>query len=230
MNEPLNPYIDHTLLRTEATESEVRRTLDEAAEHRFAAAVIPPVYVPIAAERLAGSGVAVGTVVGFPMGYVEPRVRIEEGRRAIAAGARELDTVLNLSWLLSGRVHRAYDDLAGWVEAMRSEGPPVVLKVIVEAGLLSEADKRRAAEIVAQAGADFVKTSTGFFGSGATLADVELLVRTVGDRVGVKAAGGIRTPAFARALIAAGARRLGTSAGVALVAPEGEAQRSVGTG
>jgi deoxyribose-phosphate aldolase len=217
--------IDHTLLRPEATEAEVRRLVAEAAGHGFAAVCIPPVHVPLAAEVLRGSPVAVGTVVGFPLGYVHPEIRRAESRLAVAEGAGELDTVLNLSWLKSGEGQRVLDDLAGWVEAMRRERDGLILKVILETALLTGEEKVRGALLVVEAGADFVKTSTGFAKGGATVEDVSLLARTVAGRIGVKASGGIRDAATARAMIAAGATRLGTSSGVAIVQEEEQGRK-----
>jgi len=210
-------FIDHTLLRPDATEAEVRRLLAEAAEHGFASVCIPPVYVPLAAEVLHGTPVAVGTVVGFPLGYVHPEVRRAESRQAVADGAGELDTVLNLSWLKSGEDRRVRDDLAGWVGAMRQERDGLILKVILETALLTDDEKLRGARLVVDAGADFVKTSTGFAKGGATIPDITLLAKAVEGRIGVKASGGIRDAATARAMIAAGATRLGTSSGVGIV-------------
>ncbi|HYO12387.1 MAG TPA: deoxyribose-phosphate aldolase [Thermoanaerobaculia bacterium] len=217
MDGPLTSSIDHTLLRPEATEGEVRRLIAEAAEHRFASVCIPPVYVPLAAEGLRGTDVHTGTVVGFPLGYVHPAVRLAESRQAVVDGAEELDTVLNISWLKSGDDRRVLDDLAAWVEGMRKERSGLILKVILETALLTDDEKVRGARLVAAAGADFVKTSTGFSKGGATLEDVALLARTIEGRLGVKASGGIRDAATARAMIAAGATRLGTSSGVAIV-------------
>ena len=211
-------YIDHTLLRPEATEAEVRRLVAEAAEHRFASVCIPPVYVQAAAEALQNTQVAVGTVVGFPLGYVHPEIRRAESVQAVADGARELDTVLNLSWLKSGDDRRVLEDLSAWVEAMRRQPEGLILKVILETALLTDEEKVRGARLVVEAGADYVKTSTGFSkGGGATVENVALLAKTVDGRIGVKASGGIRDAATARAMIEAGARRLGTSSGVAIV-------------
>jgi deoxyribose-phosphate aldolase len=151
------------------------------------------------------------------LGYVHPAARLAESRQAIEDGARELDTVLDVSWLKSGEDGRVLDDLAGWVRAMRKEREGLILKVILEACLLTEEEKVRGTRLVAEAGADFVKTSTGFAKGGATVEDVALLARTAGGRIGVKASGGIRDAATARAMIAAGATRLGTSSGVAIV-------------
>jgi deoxyribose-phosphate aldolase len=216
----LASYIDHTLLRPEATEAEVRRLVAEAAEHGFASVCIPPVYVPLAAEVLKDTPVAVGTVVGFPLGYVHPEIRRAESRQAVADGAGELDTVLNISWLKSGEDPRVLADLAGWVEAMRREREGLILKVILETTLLTEEEKVRGARLAVQSGADFVKTSTGFSKGGATVEDVALLAKAVEGRIGVKASGGIRGAATARAMIAAGATRLGTSSGVGIVGEE----------
>ncbi len=217
---PLPSYIDHTLLRPAATEPEVRQLVEEAALHGFAAAVVPPVHVPLAADLLAGTGVHVATVAAFPLGYSHPEIRRAESRRAVADGAVEIDTVINVSWLKGNEDGRVADDLAAWVEALRAERDGLVLKVILETALLTDAEKVRGAGLAAAAGADFVKTSTGFGPGGATVADVALLVKALaaGARpVGVKAAGGIRSTATALALIAAGATRLGTSSGVAIV-------------
>lgn len=214
---PLARYIDHTLLRPEATEAEVQRLLAEAAEHGFASVCLPPVYVPLAAETLRGTSVAVGTVVGFPLGYVHPEARRAESVRAVEDGARELDTVLNLSWLKSGEDGRVHDDLAAWVEGMRNLRGDLILKVILETCLLTDEEKVRGARLVADVGADFVKTSTGFSKGGATVEDVALLASAVDGRIRVKASGGIRNLGTARTMIAAGATRLGTSSGVAIV-------------
>ncbi len=217
---PLPSYIDHTLLRPEATESAVRQVVEEAALHGFAAVVVPPVHVPLAAGLLAGTGVHVGTVAAFPLGYSRPEVRREESRRAVADGAVEIDTVMNLSWLKGGEDARVADDLGAWVEALRAEREGLVLKVILETALLTDAEKLRGAGLAAAAGADFVKTSTGFGPGGATVEDVALLAGALAagtGQVGVKAAGGIRDAATALAMIAAGASRLGTSSGVAIL-------------
>jgi deoxyribose-phosphate aldolase len=222
--------IDHTLLRPDAPAAEVRQLCREAAEHGFVAVCIPPVHVAAAAEILAGTGVRVGTVVAFPLGYAHPEVRRAESLRALADGAVELDTVLDVSWLKGGEDAKVLDDLSAWVEAARAAGEGLTLKVIVETALLSDPEKRRAARLVVECGADFVKTSTGFAGvakSGATVADVRLLadevaaaaaeIGGIAGRIGVKASGGIRDLNLALALLAAGATRLGTSSGVALV-------------
>ena len=216
-DQPLASYIDHTLLKPDATEAQVRELLAEAAEHRFASVCLPPVYVPLAAKTLQGSPVRVGTVIAFPLGYSHPEARRAESLQAIADGADELDTVLNVSWLKSGDDARVLDDLAAWVAAARQARQGLTLKVILEAALLSDPEKQRSARLVVECGADFVKTSTGFAKSGATVEDVRLLAATVAGRIAVKASGGIRELPSAFAMIAAGATRLGTSSGVALL-------------
>ena len=222
----------------------------EAAEHRFASICIPPCYVEEAVQALAqaeeeregGSAVPVGTVIAFPLGYADPRVRLEEARRAVEHGARELDTVMNVSRLKSGDAGWVRDDLAGWVEALRATEEDLVLKVILETALLTDEEKGRAAGLVVEAGADYVKTSTGFaLGPrgeeidpdrpsspgrplGATVEDVKLLVEAVGGKIKVKASGGIRDAETALAMIEAGADRIGTSSGVAILAEHEEGE------
>jgi deoxyribose-phosphate aldolase len=216
----LASYIDHTLLRPEAPAAAMERLVAEAAAHGFASVCLPPVHVAAAARTLAGTAVRTGTVVAFPFGYAQPEIRLDESRRAIDDGAQELDTVLNLSWLKGGEDQRVLADLAAWVAGARAEREGLTLKVILETALLAPQEKVRAALLAVAAGADFVKTSTGFYpaqGGDATVEDVALLARTVAGRAGVKASGGIRDAATARALIAAGARRLGTSSGLAIV-------------
>lgn len=210
-------FIDHTLLKPEATAADVGRLLDEAVEHGFASVCIPPCYVKVAGLRLLGSPVHVGTVIAFPLGHAHPLARLDESRRAIADGAVELDTVLNVSWLKSGEERRVRDDLAGWVEGVRRERDGLILKVILETALLTGEEKVLGARLAVEAGADFVKTSTGFARGGATVEDVALLARTVAGRAGVKASGGIRDRAAALAMLDAGATRLGTSSGVAIL-------------
>ncbi|WP_245524299.1 deoxyribose-phosphate aldolase [Methylobacterium nonmethylotrophicum] len=205
--------IDHTLLRADATAAEVRRLCEEALEHRFKAVCVNPVHVGPAAEILAGSGVAACSVVGFPLGAVTPQDKAAEAAGAVSRGAAEIDMVIALGALKEGRHDAVRDDIAAVRAACRDR----VLKVIIETCLLDDAQKRLACTLAAEAGADFVKTSTGFSTGGATLGDVALMRASVGDTLGVKASGGVRTLEAARAMIAAGATRLGTSSGVALV-------------
>ncbi len=208
-------YIDHTLLRPEATAADIDRLCDEAREWRFAAVCVNPCWVERAVARLEGSGVAVATVCGFPLGAALTEIKAAEAARAAAAGAREIDMVQNLGWARAGEWAAVERDVAAVVAAAAAHGAEV--KVILECGLLSDGEKEEAARRAVAAGAAWVKTSTGFLAGGATVHDVALLARTVAGRARVKAAGGIRTVGQARAMLAAGASRLGTSAGVAIV-------------
>jgi deoxyribose-phosphate aldolase len=207
--------LDHTLLKPEATPAQVRALCREAREHAFAAVCVNPVWVRACAAELAGSGVAVASVAGFPLGASVTEVKAAEAAAAVADGAREVDMVLCVGALKAGD-HRAVErDVAAVVDACRPGA--AIVKVIVEAALLSDAEKARAAAISKLAGAAFVKTSTGFGPGGATAEDVALLRSVVGPGVGVKAAGGIRDWPAARAMLAAGASRIGTSSGPAIV-------------
>ena len=208
-------YIDHTLLKPDSTRRDARRVCEEAKAHRFASACILPSWVADAAEILEGSGVAVCTVVGFPHGNAPAQAKAAETATAVADGAEEIDMVINISALKSGSDLLVMDDIQSVLDAAGMGGAHV--KVILECALLTDDEKRRAARMCVEAGAAFVKTSTGFASSGATVADIRLLRAAVGPDMGVKAAGGIRTVEDALALIEAGATRLGTSAGVALV-------------
>jgi deoxyribose-phosphate aldolase len=208
------PFVDHTLLHPVTTAAQIHRLCEEAVEYGFAAVCIPPVYVPLAAERLYGSEVTVGTVVGFPLGYLPPLQKAAEAAAAVAAGAGEIDMVIHLGAVLEGRLEAVAEEIGQVVRAARG----AEVKVIIECCYLQDAQKRELVECVVRGGAAFVKTSTGFGSSGATLADVELLVAAAAGRIRVKAAGGIRDWASCRAFLAAGAERIGTSAGVALVA------------
>lgn len=207
--------LDHTLLKPDSTRRDARRICEEAKEHGFAAACILPAWVADAAEILENSGVAVCTVVGFPHGNAPAQAKAAETATAVADGATEIDTVINVSALKSGSDLLVMDDIQAVVDAAEMGG--ALVKVILECALLTDDEKRRAARMCVEAGAAFVKTSTGFASHGATIEDVRLLRAVVGPEIGVKAAGGIRTIDDARAMIAAGANRLGTSAGVALV-------------
>ncbi|BAQ44949.1 MULTISPECIES: deoxyribose-phosphate aldolase [Methylobacterium] len=205
--------IDHTLLRADATAAEVRRVCDEALAHRFKAVCVNPVHVGLVAEILSGSGVAPCSVVGFPLGAVMPQDKAAEAAGAVARGAGEIDMVIALGALKAGDHAAVRADIAAVRAACRDR----VLKVIIETCHLDDAQKRLACTLAVEAGADFVKTSTGFSTGGATAADVALMRATVGDGIGVKASGGVRSLEAARAMVAAGATRLGTSSGVALV-------------
>ncbi|MBC8104280.1 MAG: deoxyribose-phosphate aldolase [Cytophagales bacterium] len=208
-------YIDHTLLKPDSTRRECIRICEEARDAGFAAACILPAWVADAADVLEGSGVAVCTVVGFPHGIAPPQAKASETAIVVADGATEVDMVLNISALKSGSDVLVMSDIEAVVEAAQTGG--AIVKVILECALLTDDEKRRAARFCLEAGADFVKTSTGFAASGATLDDVRLLRQIVGEEAGVKAAGGIRGLSNALAMIEAGASRLGTSSGLALL-------------
>jgi deoxyribose-phosphate aldolase len=206
-------FIDHTLLKADATGDQIRRLCEEAVECGFAAVCIPPVHVPLAAGLLYGSEVAVATVVGFPLGYAATAVKLFEAREAVAAGAAELDLVIQLGAAREGRLETVEEEIRQVVEAAREAR----VKVIIECCLFDDSLKTALTERVAAAGAAMVKTATGFGSGGATLADVRLLAAAAAGRIGVKAAGGIRDWASCRAMLTAGATRIGTSAGVAIV-------------
>jgi deoxyribose-phosphate aldolase len=208
--------IDHTLLKPTATEEQIRALCAEALEYRFASVCINPTWVPLCAHLLAGSPVKVCTVVGFPLGATLTAVKAYETHQVIAGGAQEVDLVINIGALKSGQDQVVQDDIAAVVSAARPAG--ALTKVIIETTYLTEDEKVRACLLTKAAGADFVKTSTGFGPSGATVEDVALMRRTVGPEMGIKAAGGIRTAADAQAMIAAGATRIGASAGARIVA------------
>ncbi|HEX8686350.1 MAG TPA: deoxyribose-phosphate aldolase [Pyrinomonadaceae bacterium] len=204
--------VDHTLLKPEASESDIRRLCEEAARYRFASVCVNPVWVRSAACNLRGSNVPVCTVVGFPLGATLGDVKAYEARRAIFDGAREVDMVINVGALKSNDDCAVEHDVRQVVEAAHEYD--VLVKVIIEAALLTDDEKVRACLAAKRAGADFVKTSTGFAKSGATVADVALMRRAVGAEMGVKAAGGVKGIEDARAMLEAGATRIGASVGV----------------
>lgn len=206
-------YIDHTLLKADATVDDIVKLCAEAAEHRFAAVCVNPGYIDLAAHILADSGVRVATVVGFPLGATFTAVKTLETREAILRKADEIDMVMNIAAARAGHWGAVADDIRQVVAAADGK----LVKVILETAFLTDDEKRRACEAAVTAGAGFVKTSTGFGPGGATEEDVRLMRAAVGDKTGVKASGGIRTRQQAELMIAAGATRLGTSAGVALL-------------
>jgi deoxyribose-phosphate aldolase len=208
-------WIDHTLLKPEATTAQVEMLCQEAREYRFATVCVNPRFVPLCAQRLQGSGVLVCTVAGFPLGANSAEVKAHEARAVARAGAREVDMVLAIGALVAGEEKVVREELARVVEACHGQG--AMCKVIIETALLDDAQKATACRLSVAAGADFVKTSTGFARGGATTYDVMLMRYSVGERVGVKAAGGIRTFEDACRMMVAGANRLGASAGVRLV-------------
>lgn len=205
--------IDHTILRADATRADVAKVCREAREHGFYSVCVNPVHVPDVAAALAGSDVATCAVVDFPLGATPSAVKAAEARWVVAAGAREVDMVINVGALKEGRRDEVEADIA----AVREACGPALLKVIIETCLLSDAEKEAACRLAVAAGAQFVKTSTGFGKAGATVEDVALMRRVAGPDIGVKASGGIRTREDALRMLAAGASRIGASASVAIV-------------
>ncbi len=207
-------YIDHTLLKPEATVEALTKLGAEAISYNFKAVCVNSANVSYMAAKLQGSDVAVCTVVGFPLGAMQTHAKAFEAQNAVVDGAAELDMVLNIGALKSGDLKTVANDIQAVRKAAES---PAVLKVIIETCLLSEDEKIKACEITKDAGADFVKTSTGFAGGGATMEDVALMREVVGPEIGIKASGGIKDWATALTMIKAGATRLGTSSGVEIV-------------
>jgi deoxyribose-phosphate aldolase len=207
--------IDHTLLRPDATRANIEELCREAAQFKFATVCVNPTWVALAARLLAGSGVGVCSVVGFPLGATTPEIKGYETRRAIFDGATEIDMVINIGALKSGDLRIVERDIEAVTTPCRDCG--ALSKVIIEAALLTDDEKITACTLAKAAGADYVKTSTGFASGGATAADVALMRRVVGSEMGVKAAGGVRDLESVKAMIAAGATRVGASAGVKIV-------------
>ncbi|PYR58120.1 MAG: deoxyribose-phosphate aldolase [Acidobacteria bacterium] len=216
--------IDHTLLKPDATRAEIEKLCREAAEFHFATVCINPVWVALCASLLRGSGVGVCSVVGFPLGATTPDVKHYETRRAIFDGATEIDMVINVGALKSGDLRLVERDIEAVTSPCREAG--ATSKVIIEAALLTDEEKVTASTIAKAAAADFVKTSTGFGPGGATVADVALMRRVVGADMGVKAAGGVRDYEGLKAMVAAGATRVGASAGVKIV-QESQGQKTL---
>ncbi|MGM0924282.1 MAG: deoxyribose-phosphate aldolase [Bacillota bacterium] len=206
--------IDHTLLKAEATKEQLVKLCEEAREYGFASVCVNPVWVKTAAEELKGSDVKVCTVIGFPLGASTAAVKAAETADVIQNGAEEVDMVLAIGLLKSGEVEAVEADIRAVVEAADSKA---IVKVIIETSLLTEEEKVRACELSLRAGADFVKTSTGFSTGGATVEDVALMRKVVGDKAGVKASGGIRDLNDLRAMAEAGANRIGASSGVKIM-------------
>jgi deoxyribose-phosphate aldolase len=208
-------YIDHTLLKPDATSDDIDRLCAEADEYGFAAVCINPVWVKRCATNLRGTPVKVASVVGFPFGATPAEIKAFEARRVIRDGATEIDMVMNIGALRSGNYELVRDDIAKVSDACHESG--ALNKVIIEAALLTDEEKVIASSLAREAKADYVKTSTGFASSGATVHDVLLMRETVGPKMGVKAAGGIHTAEDVRDMVAAGATRIGASAGVRIV-------------
>ena len=211
--EELASYIDHTLLKPEASRAQIKAVCDEAKQYHFASVCVNPCWISFVAEELKESGVAPCCVIGFPLGAAMPSVKAFEAQEAIAAGAEEIDMVINVGAVKSQEWDLVREDIA----AVNNAKGKARLKVIIETCLLTDEEKVRVCEIAKEVGADFVKTSTGFSTGGATAHDVTLMRETVGPDMGVKASGGIRTLEDALTMIEAGASRLGASAGVKIV-------------
>ncbi|HEM6097290.1 TPA: deoxyribose-phosphate aldolase [Streptococcus suis] len=209
----LNKYIDHTILKPETTQEQVEKILAEAKEYDFASVCVNPTWVALAAESLKDSDVKVCTVIGFPLGANIPAVKAFETKDAISNGADEIDMVINIGALKTGNYDLVLEDIKAVVEASGDK----LVKVIIEACLLTDDEKVKACQLSQEAGADYVKTSTGFSTGGATVADVALMRKTVGPDMGVKASGGARSYEDAIAFIEAGASRIGASSGVAIM-------------
>lgn len=208
--------IDHTLLKPDATLDQIVKLCAEAREHQFASVCVNPWWVPVVARELAGSSVKTCTVIGFPLGANTTATKQFEARDAVGKGAEEIDMVINVGALRSGDLAGVRDDIRAVVEAVHAAG--AIVKVIIETVLLTDPQKVAACELSVAAGADFVKTSTGFASGGATPDDVALMRKTVGPSIGVKASGGVRSYSDLQKMVAAGATRIGTSSGPAILA------------
>ena len=210
----LAKYIDHTLLKTDAQRADVAKLIEEAKAYHFASVCVSPIWVSYVSEALRDTGIKTCTVIGFPQGATPSAVKAFETKQAVADGADEVDMVIAVGRLKDSDDAYVKADIEAVVQAA---GGKALTKVIIETCLLTDEEKRRACLLAKEAGADFVKTSTGFAAGGATAADVRLMRECVGETMGVKAAGGIRSRADAEAMLAAGATRLGTSSGVKIV-------------
>jgi deoxyribose-phosphate aldolase len=221
-NAELAKMIDHTLLKPDATQDQVAQLCFEARKYGFASVCINPTWVELSAKLLEGSSVKVCTVIGFPLGATAPEVKAFETENAIGHGASEIDMVINIGALKARDLELVARDIRGVVNASHARG--AIVKVIIEAALLTDEEKTIACLLSKEAGADFVKTSTGFASGGATVHDVALMRKTVGPEMGVKAAGGVRTYEDAEKMIQAGATRIGASAGVKILQGPGKAE------
>jgi len=209
----IEKYIDHTLLKPTATTSDIIDLCLEAKTHQFFAVCIHSCYVPLAKKELAGSGVKLAAVIGFPLGAMATDSKVSEARYCIAHGADEIDMVINLGWLKSGRFEKVKNDIKSIKDAVGDK----TLKVIIETCYLTDAEKRKACALALESKADFVKTSTGFGTGGATPEDVQLMKEVVGDAMKIKASGGIKDKSTALRYIEEGVSRIGTSSGIAIV-------------
>ena len=225
----LAKYIDHTLLKPDATQQEIAQLSFEAKKYGFASVCVNPTWVSLCAQLLQGSPVKVCTVIGFPLGATSSETKAFETETAIRQGATEIDMVINIGALKARDLETVARDIRGVVNAAHAHG--ILVKVIIETALLTDEEKTIACLISKEAGADYVKTSTGFSGGGATIQDVALMRRTVGPQMGVKASGGVRTFEDAENMIKAGATRIGASAGVKIIqGPSGQTSTGSGNG
>lgn len=215
--ESISKYIDYTLLKSTATDSDIRKMAEEASTYKFAALCIQPIYVKLGASLLKGSGVSLATVIGFPLGANIAAVKAFETTRAIADGATEVDMVMNIGALLDGKLTTVEEDIQQVVHAAAGRA---LVKVIIETAYLNGEQIQLASKIVKETGADYVKTSTGFAPRGASIIDIELIRKAVGPDFGIKASGGISSYLDAKKMIAAGATRLGASAALKIIAEE----------
>ncbi|AZO96637.1 deoxyribose-phosphate aldolase [Halocella sp. SP3-1] len=206
--------IDHTILKPDATEDEVEKICKEAVKYSFASVCINPVHVPLVSKLLAGTGVKVCTVIAFPLGANTSTIKALEAKEALANGAEEIDMVINIGYLKSGKYLAVEQDIAAVVEAVKEKA---LVKVIIETALLTEEEKIAACVLASLAGADYVKTSTGFATDGAKVADIKLMRNVVGSQMGVKASGGVRDNKTAKEMVSAGASRIGASASIKIV-------------
>ena len=210
----LAKMIDHTNLKASTVKEEILKLTKEAKEYQFASVCVNPTWVELAAQELKGTDVKVCTVIGFPLGANTKEVKVFETKDAIEKGAEEIDMVINIGKLKDGDYDYVESEIAGVVEASKGKA---IVKVIIETCLLTDDEKKQVCSLAVKAGADFVKTSTGFSTGGATIEDVALMKQTVGAHVGVKASGGIRSKEDAQAMVHAGATRIGASSGIAIV-------------
>lgn len=209
----LAKYIDHTLLKPQASQTDIEKLCQEARQYGFFSVCVNPYWVAFCKKQLAGSDVKVCTVIGFPLGATPTEVKVFEAKKALADGADELDMVVNLGAIKSAD----WDYVLSDIKAVRQAGTNFTLKVIIETSALTDEEKVKVCQLADQAGADFVKTSTGFTGGGATATDVALMKKSVRPQVQVKASGGVRTREDFDAMVAAGATRIGASAGVKII-------------
>lgn len=215
----INTIIDHTLLKPEASEDQIKKLCQEAIDYEFFSVCVNPTWIETAREALKGSPVKIATVIGFPLGANSLETKVFESKDALDKGAHEIDMVINIGALKS----KSYDQVKNEIQAVKNAIGDHILKVIIETCLLTEEEKKKASQLVVEAGGDFVKTSTGFSTAGAQVEDVRLIRSVVGDKAKIKASGGIRDYEKARAMVEAGADRLGVSAGLAILEGENHA-------